>query len=144
MAGKIPGRILGIDYGSVRIGLALSDPLGLIAQPLAVLRRKNDRLLVEELVKLVQEKDVKSIVCGLPRHMSGEQGQEAERVLAFSELLQQALPEVEVASWDERLTTVQSERVLIDSGMTRQKRKQHIDKVAATIILQNYLDFLNQ
>jgi putative Holliday junction resolvase len=144
MAAQAIGRVLGIDYGTVRIGLAISDPLRLVAQPLAVLRRKSDRQVVGEIVRIVSEQSVQGIVCGLPLHMSGEQGQEADRALAFAELLRQELPDVEVASWDERLTTVQSERVLIDAGMTRVKRKKHIDKVAATILLQNYLDYLHR
>lgn len=133
-------RILAVDYGLARVGLALSDPTGFLAQGLCVLRRKSDNLAAAEIAALVTEHGVQEIVVGLPRHMNGQSGDRAAQCKAFAELLRErtGLP---VHLFDERLTTVAAERLLIGAQMRREKRKQVIDEVAATLLLQTYLDY---
>ncbi len=127
-------RILGIDYGEKRIGLAVSDPLGLTAQPVSVV---ND---IDGIKKIVDEYDgIEEIVVGLPKSLSGQLGPQAQKVLGFVEKLRQSFSQT-ITTWDERLTTAAVERNLIAAGLSRQKRKKVIDKSAATYILQGYLD----
>ncbi|MEW5723738.1 MAG: Holliday junction resolvase RuvX, partial [Thermodesulfobacteriota bacterium] len=116
--------------------------LGLTAQGLTVLDRKPNARFYESLEKLVKEYDVGRIVLGLPRRMDGSLGPEAQRVLALASQLRSILG-LEVITWDERLSTAAAERVLIEADLSRKKRKEVRDKVAAVIILQNYLDFLS-
>lgn len=132
-------RILGVDYGTVRIGLALSDPTGLLAQGLSVLQRKSDAAAVTEIVRIIRERDVNAVVVGLPRNMNGSYGEKAELCRVFADKIREAcgLP---VDLYDERLTTVAAERMLIGADVSRKKRKQVIDAVAATVLLQSYLD----
>ncbi|MBN1517855.1 Holliday junction resolvase RuvX [Candidatus Sumerlaeota bacterium] len=142
-----PRRCLGIDYGRARIGLALSDSLGVSAQPLGVLERKNDLQAAEEIRALVQKHEVGRLVVGMPRNMDGSYGPQAQMTQDFMDLLEEQLSSlddsVELTPWDERLTTMQAERVMIEAGVTRTGRKKKVDQVAATILLQNYLDFLH-
>lgn len=127
-------RILGIDYGEKRIGVAVSDPLGIIAQGIAVIGN------VEELGKIIgQYEKIDEIVVGLPKRMSGEIGIQAQKVLEFVEQLKALYP-IPVTTWDERLTTAAAERTLISAGLSREKRKKVIDRSAAAYILQSYLD----
>ena len=133
-------RILGLDVGDVRIGVALSDPLGLIAQPHAVITRDRKGSEFSALQRILDEFEVKSIVLGLPLNMNGTLGQQAQRVQKFAEMLRRMAPHVEIEFWDERLSSAASEQILINSGMRRNKRRRTIDKVAAAIILQGYLD----
>ena len=133
-------RILGLDVGDVRIGVALSDPLGLIAQPHAVITRDRKGSEFSALQRILDEFEVKRIVLGLPLNMNGTLGQQAQRVQKFAEMLRRMAPHVEIEFWDERLSSAASERILINSGMRRNKRRRTIDKVAAAIILQGYLD----
>ncbi len=127
-------RILGIDYGEKRIGVAVSDPLGIIAQGIAVIGN------IEELAKIIgQYEKIDEIVVGLPKRMSGEIGIQAQKVLEFVERLKVAYP-IPVSTWDERLTTAAAERTLISAGLSREKRKKVIDRSAAAYILQSYLD----
>jgi len=134
-------RILALDLGTKRVGVAISDELGLTAQGLTVLNRRPHDQFLKNLAGLVQEYQVTSLVLGLPRRMDGSLGPEAQRVLSMADQLTTLL-ELEVLTWDERLSSVAAERVLLEADTSRRKRKQVIDKVAATYILQNYLDYL--
>ena len=136
---RIRRRILGIDLGAARIGVAVSDELGLLAHPLETIPAGKDA--VERIAKLVQEKNVEKVVVGLPRHMNGSVGEGATGALAFATKLQSLLP-CEVVTWDERLTTTAATRVLRDSGRKTRDSRQVIDQVAAQMILQGYLDRL--
>ena len=134
-------RILGLDYGEKRIGVAVSDPLEMIAQGVAVLGKGEtfaDDL--RELKRIIKKYDgVDEIVVGLPKRMSGEIGIAAEKVLAFVAELKKEF-KLNIVTWDERLTTVMAERSLIEAGLSREKRKKVIDQSAAANILQGYLD----
>ena len=133
-------RIMGLDLGDKTIGVALSDPLGLTAQGLEVVRRrgslKNDLARLKE---IALEYEVDRIVVGFPRNMNGTIGPRGEQALEFTRQVEHSLG-LPVVTWDERLSTVAAERVLLDANMRRKKRRQVIDKVAAAVILQNYLD----
>ncbi len=133
-------RVLGVDYGLARIGLALSDPTGLLAQGLLVLKRESDAKAVSSLEAIILQYEVEEVVVGLPRNMDGSIGERARQCQAFADLLAQGA-NIPVELYDERLTTVAATRVLIDADMSRKKRKRVVDEVAATILLQNYLDF---
>lgn len=134
-------RSLGIDFGDKRIGVAVSDPLGMIAQGIAMIGKgetfEHD---IRELKKIIKKYDgVDEIIVGLPRKLSGEIGFQAEKVLTFVEALKQEF-KINIVTWDERLTTAEAERGLIAAGLSREKRKKVIDKSAAAVILQSYLD----
>ncbi len=131
-------RLLGLDIGSVRIGVALSDPLGITAAPLEVIDRRRQEPLAR-IVALIAEHEVSGIVVGQPLRLDGEAGPAVEGVQAFVAELA-ARVSVPIALWDERLTTAQAEREMIADGVRRQKRRQSIDRVAAALILQSYLD----
>lgn len=134
-------RLVGLDFGEKRIGVAVSDPLGITAQAAAVLdKQATYEADAAELKKLLEQyPGVTEIVVGLPKTMKGKIGPQAEKVQAFIEVLKQELP-LKVTPWDERLTTVEAERTLISAGVSRKKRKSVIDKTAAVFILQGYLD----
>lgn len=132
-------RILAVDYGTHRIGLALSDPTGFLAQGLIVLKRTSDAHAVAEIVQLVKQHEVDRIVVGLPKNMNGSIGPRAEQCLHFAEKLRDVCL-LDVDMYDERLTTVAAEKLLISNDMRRQNRRKVIDSVAATILLQSYLD----
>lgn len=129
-------RSLGVDYGTKRVGLAISDPLGLTARPLSVVPRSS---VVDEVVNLVKRQDVGTIVVGLPTGLSGEEGMSASEARKLADELGSATG-VEVVLVDERYTSRMAEGALLESGMRRQKRRESVDKVAAAIILQDYLD----
>jgi putative pre-16S rRNA nuclease len=133
-------RILAIDPGTVRLGLALSDPSGMIAQPLTVLVRRSEPEDLKALVELAERHDVGMIVIGLPRLMNGRLDSAAQQAQAFGAQVAQATGRP-VAYWDERLTSVAAERYLIEQGKRRSKRRQEIDRMAATLLLQGYLDY---
>ena len=135
-------RILGIDYGDKRIGIAISDPLGLTAQGVAVIGKgETFEEDVKELKKIIKKfEGIDEILVGLPKTMRGEIGQQAEKVLKFVEHLKTAF-KIPVNTWDERLTTVQAEKTLQEAGLPEKKRRKIIDKSAAAYILQNYLDY---
>jgi putative Holliday junction resolvase len=144
----LPTRIIALDYGMARIGIAMSDERGVIAMPLTTLKAEKktahtiDKLLSELQIHQQQNRyTISAIVVGMPLLMSGKKGLLADEVHYFVEQLRQvtALP---VLFWDERLTSVQADRSLREGQLTRKKRAQKSDIVAATIILQNYLDFL--
>ncbi|HIV01371.1 MAG TPA: Holliday junction resolvase RuvX [Candidatus Caccopulliclostridium gallistercoris] len=132
------GRIMGIDYGKVRIGIALTDLLKTIASPYEVYKSVSLQKDVEYFVKLVKEKEVEKIVLGLPLNMDGSEGERAKRTRIFGEMLEKACS-VPVVYQDERLSSVEAENYLLDGDVRRDKRKNLIDKVAATIILEDYL-----
>jgi putative Holliday junction resolvase len=131
-------RILALDIGHVRIGVALSDPLGLFAQGIGVLSATDEWL--DELDSLVGRHKVTTILLGLPVRTSGEMGSEAKRILALAELLRAFFPGLKIETWDERFTTTIAERAMIEGNLSREKRRHSRDKVAAAIILQGYLD----
>ncbi len=135
-------RILALDVGTKRIGLAVSDPLGITAQGLEVLTRKDPVTDLARLVEIARHWGVQKIVVGLPRHMDGRLGAAAPRILELAAALETAL-HVAVVTWEERLTTVEAERVLLQADVSRRRRRQVVDQLAAVLILQNYLDHLS-
>ena len=137
-AALIP-RYLGLDIGSRRIGVAVSDPLGLTAQPVLTLYRKNPREDIRSLARLLRRHSCTAIVAGNPLHMSGIAGAQAAKVQAFAEQLGQAAG-VPVHLYDERLTTLEAHRILSEAGHPRQQHRRLVDQVAAVLILQGFLD----
>jgi putative holliday junction resolvase len=133
-------RILALDVGEKRIGLAISDPLGITAQGIGVLSRKGREEDLTQLVKMAREYGVTEIVVGLPRHMDGRPGAAVPAILELAGSLGAALG-VEVKPWDERLTTVEAERVLVQADMSRRRRRKVVDRLAAVLILQGYLEY---
>lgn len=131
------GRVLGIDFGEKRIGLALSDPSRTFARPLKVLEASKD--LGAVLKALIESEEVNRIVLGLPFNMDGSIGPKAREVLRFKEWIESTCGLL-VDTWDERLTTVQAEQCLRQAGLSSGKRAREVDKVAAQILLQSYLD----
>ena len=129
-------RIMGLDYGSKTVGVAISDALRLTAQAVETIERKEENKLrrtcarIEELIK---KYDVEKIVLGFPKHMNNDIGERAQQSMEFGEVI----------LWDERLTTVEAERTLIESNVRRENRKKHIDQIAAVFILQGYLDLMH-
>jgi len=132
-------RILAIDYGSTRIGLALGDPTGTLARPLPFLPAKGDAKLAREIAELAKNQDVSLILLGLPRNMDGSSGEAATRVQAFAAILGQATA-IPIKLIDERLSTVQASRQLQESGKNTRKQRGQIDSEAACVLLQGYLD----
>lgn len=135
----LPRRILALDVGSRTIGMAISDPLGITAQGLPTIRRKNKRTDFEELGRVIREHEISEIVVGNPLRMSGAMGVQAEKMAAFAEELRKrfALP---VQLWDERLTTAEAQRVLRETDMSIRRRGQVVDQMAAVLILQSFLE----
>jgi putative Holliday junction resolvase len=134
-------RILGLDVGDRTIGVAVCDPLGLTAQGITTVKRKNEALDIEEIVKICKEYNVESIVSGLPKNMNGTIGPQGEKVQKFCEKLKETL-DLPIKMWDERLTTVAANRAMLEGDLSRAKRKKIVDKIAAIYILQGYLDSL--
>jgi len=132
------GRILALDVGSVRIGVALSDPMGITAQPLLVINRRKDDPFAQ-VAQLVQEHEVQRVIVGYPLQLNGEKGPATQAMDTFIERLRSTI-ETPIEAWDERLSTKQAERSMIDDGVRRDKRRKSIDKIAAALILQSYLD----
>ncbi|MBI5676498.1 MAG: Holliday junction resolvase RuvX [Nitrospirae bacterium] len=135
-------RIMCLDVGDVRIGVAVSDALGMAAHGLKTIDRAGCMPALKAVIEEYQE-EIGSILVGLPKMMSGSVGIQGEKVLAFVEELKSSL-QLPVIMWDERLSTVSAERTLIEAGLSREKRKGLKDKVAAVIILQSYLDSLSR
>ncbi|MDK2856996.1 MAG: putative pre6S rRNA nuclease [Verrucomicrobiota bacterium] len=131
------GRVLGIDHGDVRIGIAMSDETAFLASPLTTIQ--SGKSAIDEIVALLIKHGVEKIVIGLPRNMDGSYGPATEKVRAFEEKLK-TKTDVPVFEWDERLSTVSAHNALREAGLDGKKRKGVVDKVAAQIILQNYLD----
>jgi putative Holliday junction resolvase len=135
-------RVLGLDYGSKTVGVALSDEMLITAGHLETITRKEENKLRKTYARieaLIREYDVGLIVLGFPKNMNNTVGERAEKTKIFKEGLERRTG-LEVLFWDERLSTVQSERVLIEAGVRREHRKESIDQIAASFILQNYLD----
>ena len=137
-------RILGLDYGSKTVGVAVSDPLGFTAQGVEIIRRKSENKMRQTLARieeLIAQYQVEEIVLGLPKNMNNTLGDRAEKSLELKETLERrtGLP---VVMWDERLTTVSANRVLMETGVRRENRKEHVDEISAVFILQGYLDYL--
>ena len=135
-------RIMGLDYGSKTIGVAVSDPMGLTAQGLEIIRREEENKLrksLRRIEELVQEYQVEEIVLGFPKNMNNTIGERAEKSLQLKETLERRLG-LPVVMWDERLTTVEADRTLIEAGVRRENRKKYVDMIAAVFILQGYLD----
>lgn len=135
-------RIMGLDFGSKTVGVAVSDGLGLTAQGVEIIRRTSENKLRQTLARiesLIGEYEVGKIVLGFPKNMNNTIGERAEKTLAFKEMIERrtGLP---IVMWDERLTTVAADRVLIEAGVRRENRKGYVDEIAAVFILQGYLD----
>jgi putative Holliday junction resolvase len=137
---ELPGRILGLDLGDARIGLALSDPLGITAQPAGKIDSGGTTANLRRIRAFIAEHQVVEVVVGLPLHLSGESGARAERAREFARRLGSALPGVSVEMWDERLTTAEAERAMISGNVRRRRRREMIDTLSAVLILQSYLD----
>ena len=138
-------RIMGLDYGSKTVGVAVSDTLGLTAQGIEIVRRKSENKLRQTLARIeeiAKEYGVEKIVLGFPKHMNNDIGERAEKSLEFKEMLERrtGLP---VVMWDERLTTVEADRTMMETGIRRENRKEYVDMIAAVFILQGYLDRRN-
>ena len=138
-------RIMGLDYGSKTVGVAVSDPLGLTAQGIEIVRRKSETKLRQTLARIeeiAKEYGVEKIVLGFPKHMNNDIGERAEKSLEFKEMLERrtGLP---VVMWDERMTTVEADRTMMETGIRRENRKEYVDMIAAVLILQGYLDYLS-
>jgi putative Holliday junction resolvase len=136
-------RILALDHGTKRIGVAVSDELKLIAQPLEYIPAEPFAEVLARVKELIRAKEVDLVLVGLPRNMDGSYGPAALKVQTFVAALRDAIT-VPLQTWDERLTSVQAQRFLIQGGVRREKRKEKVDKTAAAILLQSYLDTLNR
>lgn len=132
-------RILGLDVGDRTIGIAVSDPLGFTAQGVTTVNRKNNEYDINELIRICKEYSVEMIVCGLPKNMNGTLGEQSQKVLDFCNLLEKNIG-IPIKMWDERLTTAAANRAMLEANLSRAKRKKIVDKIAATYILQGYLD----
>ena len=138
-------RILGLDYGSKTVGVAVSDPLGLTAQGVETVWRKQENKLRRTLARIeeiISEYQITEIVLGYPKNMNNTVGERAEKSLEFKEMLERRTG-LEVIMWDERLTTVEANRTLMEASVRRENRKQYLDQLAAVFILQGYLDSLS-
>ncbi|HVW77854.1 MAG TPA: Holliday junction resolvase RuvX [Alloacidobacterium sp.] len=136
-------RLMGLDVGNRRIGVALSDGLGLTAQPLMTLLRKKLREDIRSLARLARRYECREIVVGNPLHLSGEQSRQAEKTSIFAQQLAEET-KLPVHLWDERLTTAEAHRILYQSGRPRSEHREVVDQVAATLILQDFLDARNR
>lgn len=137
-------RIMGLDFGSKTVGVAVSDPLGLTAQSLEIVRRKSENKLRQtyaRIEELAAQYEVEKFVVGLPKNMNATEGERAEKSRAFADTLFRRTG-IEVVMWDERLTTVAADRTMMEAGIRREDRKEYVDAIAASYILQGYLDYL--
>ncbi len=138
-AGPSPLRLLGLDVGDRRIGIAVSDPTGSLATPVAVYHRRDRASDIRHMARLVQELEASGIIVGLPKNMNGTEGPQAEKTREFALALTEA--GLTVALWDERLSTVEATRRLVEAGRKGKSIRQRIDSEAAALILESYLDF---
>ncbi|MBE5886571.1 MAG: Holliday junction resolvase RuvX [Lachnospiraceae bacterium] len=139
-------RIMGLDFGSKTVGVALSDPTGLIATGLEIVRREREDKLRQTLARIeaiIVEYGVEKIVLGYPKNMNDTEGERVQKTLAFKEMLERRTA-LEVELWDERLTTVEADAVMMEVGIRREDRKKYVDKIAAAFILQGYLDYAKE
>ena len=140
-------RSLGLDVGDRKIGVAISDPQGILAIPLTTIKIKDESAAIADIAKLAEQYEVERIVVGLPYSLDGSLGQQAEKIRAFTEKLslrakRSNLRQIDIQLWDERLSSVAAERLMVEAGTKRDKRKQHLDAMAAAFILQGFLDSL--
>lgn len=138
-------RIMGLDYGSKTVGVAISDSLGFTAQGIEIVRRKSEdklRQTLARLEQLIEEYSVEEIVLGFPKNMDNSVGERGVKSLEFKEMLERRM-KLPVTMWDERLTTVEADKTMIEGQIRREDRKLYVDKLAAVFILQGYLDFLS-
>ncbi len=138
-------RIMGLDYGSKTVGVAISDPLHITAQGIETITRKSENKLRKTCARiesLIEEYEVERIVVGFPKLLNNDIGERAKKAMEFGEMLKRRTG-LEVVMWDERLTTVEAERTLIENNVRRENRKKFIDKIAAVFILQGYLDSIS-
>ena len=136
-------RIMGLDFGSKTVGVAVSDPLLITAQGLEIIRRKEENKLRQTLARieeLITEYEVEEIVLGLPKNMNASEGVRVELTNEFKEKLERRTG-LTVTMWDERLTTVAADKAMMEAGIRRENRKDYVDKIAAALILQGYLDY---
>ncbi|UTI84845.1 Holliday junction resolvase RuvX [Mammaliicoccus sciuri] len=138
----LKNRIIGLDVGSKTIGVAVSDAMGWTAQGIDTLRinEENEDFGIDQLIKIIDEYDVDTVIIGLPKNMNNSIGPRGEASIQFKDLLQQERPELKMVMWDERLSTVGAERTLLGSRCFSKEKKKVIDKMAAVFILQGYLD----
>lgn len=137
-------RIMGLDFGSKTVGVAVSDELLLTAQGLEIVRRKSEdklRQTCARIEELIEEYQVDKIVLGLPKNMNNSEGERVEKTKAFKDMISRRTG-LEVVLWDERLTTVAADQTMMEAGIRREHRKEYVDKIAAVFILQGYLDYL--
>ena len=138
-------RVMGLDFGSKTVGVAISDPLFVTAQGIEIIRRKSPSKLRQTLARideLKNEYEVEKIVLGFPKNMNNTEGDRCEKTQEFKEMLEKRTG-LEVVLWDERLTTVAADRAMMEGSIRREDRKNYVDKLAAVFILQGYLDFLS-
>ena len=139
-------RIMGLDYGSKTVGVAISDPLLMTAQGIEIIRRESEKRLRRTLARieeLVKEYEVEKIVLGFPKHLNNSAGERGEKSLELKEMIERRCG-LEVIMWDERFTTVEANRTLIEADVRRENRKDYVDMLAAVFILQGYLDSIRK
>lgn len=137
-------RIIGLDFGSKTVGVAVSDELLITAQGIEIVRRKSENKLRQTLARieeLIKEYNVEKIVFGFPKNMNNSEGERCEKTLEFKEMLERRTG-LTVELWDERLTTVAADNLMMEAGIRRENRKEYVDQIAASFILQGYLDYL--
>ncbi len=139
----LTGRIMGLDIGDRTIGVAVSDLMGMTAQGVKTIKRTSKKNDIDEIKNIIKEKNVNLIVSGLPKNMNGTVGPQGEKVKKFCELIKEEI-DIDIEFWDERLTTVAAEKTLITADVSRKKRKNVIDMMAAVLILQGYLDRISR
>ena len=138
-------RIIGLDFGSKTVGVAVSDELLITAQGIEIVRRKSENKLRQTLARieeLMEEYQVDKIVLGFPKNMNNTEGDRCEKTLEFKEMLERRTG-LSVELWDERLTTVAADSIMMEAGIRRENRREYVDQIAATLILQGYLDYLS-
>ncbi len=133
------GRVMALDIGDKRIGIALSDPMKIVANPFDTLKRVEIKGDINKIVKMIADNDVDTVVCGLPKMLDNTESLQTIKAKEFADMLREKTS-AKVVMMDERLTTVQAQRVLIEADVRREKRREVIDKLAATVILQSYLE----
>lgn len=139
-------RIMGLDFGSKTVGVAVSDPLYITAQGVEIIRREHENKLRKTLARideLIKEYEISEIVLGLPKNMNNSSGERVDKTMEFKEMLERRTG-LNVTMWDERLTTVAADKAMMEAGIRRENRKDYVDKIAAVFILQGYLDAKSQ
>lgn len=137
-------RVMSLDFGSKTVGVAVSDALRLTAQGIEIIRRKSESKLRQTLARVVElkkEYEIEKIILGYPKHLNNTEGERCQKTVAFKEMLEKRTG-LDVILWDERLTTTEADRTMMEAGVSREHRKEHVDKLAAVFILQNYLEYI--